>query len=179
MVRAMAVLMDALMFGVKRAHWSMVKTFGAALDQDCGMTPARFDALYVVFYSGGKRLSTTQQALRRMLGIARSTMSRMLRSLAQLGLVALSEEPRGRTRIVELTARGVAIVKRVMRRFVRSGVVARLLDRAIVRPDSFVQKVADAKRELMGELLWGIRRTFRDRGCVPYHPMVDTYFEDI
>jgi DNA-binding MarR family transcriptional regulator len=71
------------------------------------VTPARFDALYVLFERGAMRQSTLQRAL----GVVRSTASELLRDLERLRLV--TRGARCRTgRDVQITREGRDVVDR-------------------------------------------------------------------
>jgi DNA-binding MarR family transcriptional regulator len=105
--------MHGVSFGVKRAHWGAVRLANYVVG-GIGLTAARFDVLYLVD-SG----VVSQAALRAKLGIARSTMSRMVRRLVELGLV--ERERCGRTWAVSLTREGLRRIRRGIREAVASG----------------------------------------------------------
>lgn len=99
--------MDAITFGIKRAHWVLHHRVVAKVLEPCGLTPSRFDALYILFRNEG----LPQKELRRQLGVARSTLSRMLAALERLALVTRDRQSRGRTRRVALTEAGSLAVR--------------------------------------------------------------------
>jgi len=156
--------MDAILFGMKRAHQAALR-FGHAVLAPFGLTPARFDMLFAI----GEHLSIDQSELRRELGVARSTTSRMLASLERLGWVERTE--RRHTRRINLTAAGVALIRRAARRVCGRRLPFRMVARAIrVGPKSrdFV-----ARGELEGTL-WRLRRAFGDCATL-YYPWYDDH----
>jgi DNA-binding MarR family transcriptional regulator len=102
--------MHALVFATKRAHIRTVE-LGKALLAPHGLTPARFDLMYLVdraFAPAGHR----QDWLVRELGCSPATASRMLRSLEALGYVKRTIDWMDRRRrLVHLTAEGFRRVR--------------------------------------------------------------------
>jgi DNA-binding MarR family transcriptional regulator len=87
-----------------------------------GLTPARFDLMYAIYrsYEGWM----TQATLRRALGVSAPTVSRMLRSLEELGLVFRTRARRDRrTREVMLTHEGRARVRAIHEDALESGAI--------------------------------------------------------
>jgi len=120
--------MDELLFALKRAHLASNR-WGLRLLAKFGVTPARFDLMRIVYERGS---SIEQHWLRERLGVARSTLSRMLRSLERLGWVRRTRsEWDGRTRHVELTYAARSLVWRILTELVRSRVVADEVDGAL------------------------------------------------
>ena len=119
--------MNVLFFGLKRAFHSTLRVFRRALAR-LGLTAARFDLLYIVL----KEQGLLQRELQRALGVAAPTVSRMLASLEELGLIAreVAEEDR-RQRYVELTKAGRRCVLRAARALIHSGVVDLTIDSAL------------------------------------------------
>ena len=96
--------MHFIAFRLKRAHYASLR-IAREIAGRCGLTPARFDLLYAVWEGCGHSLS--QMKLRRTLGVARSTVSRMLKSLEQLGIVRRRNNYEDRrSRNVEMTPAG-------------------------------------------------------------------------
>jgi DNA-binding MarR family transcriptional regulator len=98
--------MDDVLFGVKRAYWASAG-FAARKLAKYGITPARLNLLRVIYAGPGRRVS--QRYVRHHLGVARSTVCRMIRALEGLGLVErdgsrLAEDRR--TLMCALTQRG-------------------------------------------------------------------------
>src|SRR6202034_4742155 len=75
--------MHAVFFDLKRAYHSTLRLTRRLLKR-LGLTAARFDLLYIVEKAGKTML---QCELRRVLGVTAPTVSRMLASLEDLGLV--------------------------------------------------------------------------------------------
>ncbi len=95
--------MHFLMFQMKRAH---LRSLAAArpLSLRVGLTPARYDFLQVV---ATFKVGPLQHFLWRALGISRTSASKMVRRLMELGLVQRRRAPHDRrTFIVTLTAKG-------------------------------------------------------------------------
>jgi DNA-binding MarR family transcriptional regulator len=120
--------MHVVFFGLKRAHHGTLRITRAPL-AELGLTAARFDLLYAVRQS---RRGMVQSKLRRVLGVCRATVSKMLASLEKLGLVRRSIWPRDRRkRLVELTAPGRKSIVRAHRELVRSGWANLAVDSAL------------------------------------------------
>jgi DNA-binding MarR family transcriptional regulator len=110
--------MHFLSFALKRAHWRCVQTFGdvAALYD---LTPARFDLLHVLRQRYGE---ATQAAIRRVLGVGATTVSRMLQSLEKLGFVSRMQHTRDRRmKSVWLTPAGRERVDAILNGLVMTG----------------------------------------------------------
>ena len=109
--------MHFISFRLKRAHHRSVRAsmpFAAKHD----LTPARVDLLFSIHkYSHIKHLgrSLEQLHLRRLLGIASSTLSRMLRGLEDKGFVRRERCPWDRrANIVSITDAGLARFRKAM-----------------------------------------------------------------
>jgi DNA-binding MarR family transcriptional regulator len=115
--------MHALSFGFKRAHWSAVRIGKEVLESVEGMTPARFDLLYLLrrvrlddplITEAGDGL--TQDALWKGLGVHPSTVSKMMARLLEMGWVRRSRyAPDTRRWLVRLTDLGMRKVWKAMR----------------------------------------------------------------
>ena len=120
--------MNKLFFDLKRAFHGSLRIFRRPLAR-LGLTAARFDLLYIVLKAGGGLL---QRELQRALGVAASTVSRMLGSLEELGLVVREvAEDDGRQRYVELTKAGRRSVLAAARELIHSGTVQLTIDSAL------------------------------------------------
>jgi DNA-binding MarR family transcriptional regulator len=160
--------MHTVFFGLKRAHHATLGLTRHALKR-MGLTAARFDLLFAL---KDARLGMLQSRLRRLLGVSRTTVSRMLTSLEQLGLLTrkLSWSDR-RTRDVNLTPRGRATITLAHRRFTRSGWAQLAVDSALgtdgayrwYREGDCIQATA-----LVDGLLGQVRRVFGDRARLVY-----------
>lgn len=146
--------MDAVFFASKRAHYAGVR-FVRPLVAAVGLTPARFDLMAAV---EGLTIPT-QRELRRTLGVARATLSEMLGALEGLGLVkrwACWFDMR--TRLVELTALGRSLVRRVREKWMDSGEVTLAVDACLAEDEAWRDGL-DLRRRFL-ELTGALRRRF-------------------
>jgi DNA-binding MarR family transcriptional regulator len=119
--------MNVVFFSLKRAFHGTLRVFRGALAK-LGLTAARFDLLYIVL----KEKGLLQRELQRALGVAAPTVSRMLASLEELGLVVREvSEDDGRQRYVVLTKAGRRSVIRAARALIHSGLVDMTIDSAL------------------------------------------------
>jgi DNA-binding MarR family transcriptional regulator len=118
--------MNAHFFGTKRAFHAILRITRKPL-ASFGLTAARYDMLFAIF--GGVPDSdaddtdciTDQSELSCQLGVHKSVVSRMLRSLERIGLVVRERCVGDRRRlIVELTAAGIARLRDAARCLVRA-----------------------------------------------------------
>ena len=120
--------MNKLFFGLKRAYYGTLRLTRRAL-KCLGLTSARFDLLYILDKARGEM---TQRALQRALGVAASTVSRMLASLEKLDLVTreimLDDHRRN---WVELTSEGRRRVRHAVRSLLDTGNVQLAVDSAL------------------------------------------------
>ena len=124
--------MDDVLFGVKRAHLA-VNLWALGRLREFGVTPARFDLMRLI-YERNYRWSQSQ--LRRRLGVARATISRMLRSLERLGWITREPDPYDRrTRRCVLTYEGRRVVASVMSELVWPHVIERVVNAALQTND--------------------------------------------
>jgi DNA-binding MarR family transcriptional regulator len=138
-----------------------------------GLTAARFDLLYVVHEP---RVPVAQREIVRKLGVTPPVVSRMLKSLRELGLVWRQRRACDRREWnISLTSRGRFALRRAIDFFVRSGRVARLVERGLCprmppgpdREDAAFMAMCDLEGHLEN-----IRFGFRARGSLeyPWHP---------
>ncbi len=156
--------MDPVFFTIKRAYYATLRLTRRALAA-MGLTAARFDLLDAL-YKLGTRSIHLQSQLRRALGVARSTISRMMRSLEQLGLVTRRRD--GRDCIVALTPEGRRRVRRAYYGLVLVGHVGLALDGALAPgerrwPDP--RRCASARRHIEA-LCMRIRLGFGDEATL-------------
>ena len=172
-VVARSVLSDAVMhaifFGLKRAHHGTLRITRSVLAA-MGLTAARFDLLYAVMTSGE---GLAQSALRKLLGVSRATVSRMLASLEDLGLVVRSAHSYDRRqRCVALTAEGRLRITSAHCHFTRSGWAQLAVDSALCDPYANDQWCDESEcMEATGSLegwLHRICRAFHDRATLVY-----------
>jgi DNA-binding MarR family transcriptional regulator len=127
-VRITEFAMHVIYFGLKRAFHGTLRVTRRAL-ASLGLTPARFDLLYIVAKEGSSLL---QRELQRALGVTAATVSRMLTSLEELGLVEreVTEEDH-RCRNVMLTKAGRRCVFKAARWLIHSGNIQLTVDSAL------------------------------------------------
>jgi DNA-binding MarR family transcriptional regulator len=115
--------MNAIPFAIKRAFHSFLRVTRKPLHSlSPGLTAARYDMLYVLLTGNGTRFFlsgiTYQREVQRALGVSASVVSRMLRSLEQLGWVLRKRcEADRRRREVTLTAAGLARIREAQATF--------------------------------------------------------------
>jgi DNA-binding MarR family transcriptional regulator len=98
-----------------------------------GVTPARFDLMRLIYE---RNFRWVQSHLRGRLGVARATISRMLKSLEKLGWIERVVNPFDRrTRDCVLTYEGRRIVASVMSALIWPRVIARAIDDALHTQD--------------------------------------------
>jgi DNA-binding MarR family transcriptional regulator len=101
--------MHAVFFGVKRAHLEVVWRLTGPLIEKSGLTPARFDLMRIVRL---RPHGVPQGTLHWLLGVSPPTVSRMLKSLEELGWIRRVEHRRDRrSRVVHITESGTAAVE--------------------------------------------------------------------
>jgi DNA-binding MarR family transcriptional regulator len=152
--------MDSILFGMKRSHQASLR-FGHKVLAPFGLTPARFDMMFAL----SRSYSNRQSDLRRELGVARSTVSRMLGSLERLGWV--ERAARRHTRRIYLTPAGAALLGRAVKRVCGGRVAYRMVARAIrVGPRSASREFM-ARGKLEG-ILYRFRRVLGDHATLYY-----------
>ena len=120
--------MDDVFFGVKRAHlavsrWALLRL------REFGVTPARFDLMRMIYE---RHFRWSQKELRYALGVARATISRMVRALEKLGWITREVNPFDRrTRDCVLTYEGRRVVASVMSALVWPRVIANVVNAAL------------------------------------------------
>jgi DNA-binding MarR family transcriptional regulator len=128
MRREEARFMDDVLFGVKRAHlannrWALLQL------RDFGITPARFDLMRMIYE---RNYRWAQSELRRALGVARATISVMVRALVKLGWIEREKNPFDRRTLdCVLTYEGRRIVASVMSALIWPKVIKKQIDAAL------------------------------------------------
>jgi len=110
------------MFHMKAAHLAAQRV-GRRLLRRFGLTPARFDLMRALGDKGMK-----QRDLWRCLSVVRSAVSEMVAALEGLAWVKRVRAADGRTRLVQLTRRGRAVLERAHAECVETGVAAVHMD---------------------------------------------------
>jgi DNA-binding MarR family transcriptional regulator len=171
--------MNAVFFGLKRAFHGTLRLTRTALAR-LGLTAARFDMLYALPHrlpSGRRsRNGMRQSALRRQLGVSRPTVSRMLRSLEELGLVARERDSHDRRQIfVALTDAGRALIREAIQAFIRSGYIQLALDTALCSEPGAPERslwhdgaACQIAKGTLDGLLTNVRREFGDIARLAY-----------
>ncbi len=135
-----------------------------------GLTAARFDMLTAIWRHPYGLL---QRELRKMLGVTAPTISRMLRSLEQLGLVRRERGIRDtRQRHVTLTPEGLKSIRRATRLLVSSGAAQLAVDCALTNNRAHDPSLCHMEMERAESALFLLRQYFRDvaRLHYPWHP---------
>ncbi len=162
------------MFGLKRAYQATLRLGRDICSRFAqGLTPARLDMLYAIHHNALN--CVTQMKLRRLLGVSRPTVSRMLKSLEGLGWVERGPGPHRdtRTRMVRLTATGVALLKRVLEAVLASGVVKFVVDTSLSMGQFWHEGRCLVERDRTEGILRRIREDFGDTASIYYpwdHP---------
>ena len=161
--------MHCIFFGLKRAHHGTLRITRKVLAA-MGLTAARFDLLYAVKKVRGGMI---QSALRKVLGVSRATVSRMLVSLEELGLVRRTPyEGDRRQKFVALTSKGWWRISRAYRHFTRSGWAQLAIDSALAgqhHDDRWCNEAACAAANAsLDGMLGEIREGFRDFATLDY-----------
>jgi DNA-binding MarR family transcriptional regulator len=151
--------MNETFFSLKRAHLARLRLTRRSLAR-MGLTAARFDLLYVVLREGKMAL---QRNVRTALGVSAATVSRMLGSLEDRGL--LRREPLEedlRHRCIELTREGRRCIRKALRHFVHSGYAQLAVDSALCPDRGFDEDACSlARGHFCTYLLW-LRLAFGD-----------------
>jgi DNA-binding MarR family transcriptional regulator len=124
--------MNAIFFGLKRAFHSTLRVTRRMLTR-LGLTAARFDMLYALPHAHCRIGSgMLQSELRGQLGVSRPTVSRMLGSLEELGLVLRKPDSKDRRQVfVALTEAGRALIRSAELVFIHSGYIQLAVDTAL------------------------------------------------
>ena len=113
--------MNAIAFGTKRAFHGFLRVSRKALAGG-GLTAARFDMMHALLNEscrGDYSPPVLQDQLRRRLGVTAGVVSRMLRALEQLGLVARERAYDRRRRWIRLTEKGKDCIRQARRLLLR------------------------------------------------------------
>jgi DNA-binding MarR family transcriptional regulator len=155
--------MHAVFFGMKRAFYSSLEWLKRVFARH-GLTPARFDMLYVI----DQEEFCFQRSLQDVLGVSAATVSRMLRSLRRLGLVesAVNEDDR-RTKLVALTELGDAVLRGAIHDVLGSGIGGLAAATALSLDWCDERLSARAIGHFLAPLRC-VRETFADRACLHY-----------
>jgi len=157
--------MDAVFLSVKQAHLA-AGHFGRRVLARFALTPARFDLLVAIGFWG-----KTQREVRRLLGLARSTVSELVDVLVGCGLVRRSRATDRRTWHLRWTARGRELLERAYDECINDGFVSLSIDRVLACGQPEID--TDAARFSLIETLRALAVAF-GRGLPPdlycWHP---------
>jgi DNA-binding MarR family transcriptional regulator len=167
--------MNAIFFGLKRAFHGTLRLARPTLTSH-GLTAARFDLLYALMGSD-RTFGKYQSRLRKKLGVSRPTVSRMLRSLEERGLVSRERSRVDRRQLdVRLTDLGRALIRRAHKVLTESGWAQLAVDSAL-GSTSMENRWFDPMHCLMETdrlegTLKKVRDTFGDFATLyyPWHP---------
>jgi DNA-binding MarR family transcriptional regulator len=165
--------MNAHFFATKRAHYGVLRVLRKPL-KSFGLTAARYDLMHALFGNRGQAspgYNLKQSYIRRQLGVCKSVVSRMLKSLEELGLV---ERWRcygdRRQRWVKLTERGMECMRRTLQCLERAA--GRLLRMAICFGHERDKDECFEHMVYLESYLRGMRTHYGDtaRLFYPWHP---------
>jgi DNA-binding MarR family transcriptional regulator len=157
--------MNTTFFGLKRAFHGTLRLTRRDLAR-LGLTAARFDLLYVVLREGTFML---QRDLREALGVSAPTVSRMLASLEDLGLLSRERlEGDLRHRSITLTKEGRRCIQRAIRHFVRSGYARLALESALCPFDWWNKGACERATRGCDDMLERLREAYGDRATPDY-----------
>ena len=161
--------MNAIFFGAKRAFHAtlhLTRKHLAAM----GLTAARFDMLWAINHGRDHML---QRSLRDLLGVTAATISRMLRSLEELGLIVRERLAVDRRHvIVRLTEIGRRLLRRASKRFIESGAMQLAVDCALAGDRAFDEGECIARMESAETMLENLECAFHRHAelIYPWHP---------
>jgi DNA-binding MarR family transcriptional regulator len=144
--------MHPVSFAFKRGHIRAVVAHRELL-KELEITPARFDALYIVRWHGG---SCFQSDIWRELDLHPSTISRMLKSMEAKGLVARKRNAGQamdcREVCITLTRKGFDIIVKAIKTFLRADDLRKFYNRMHTEGVEHIKKLVGAVRNI-GEWL--------------------------
>jgi DNA-binding MarR family transcriptional regulator len=163
--------MHASFFGIKRVHLRVLAVTRPMIAES-KLTPARFDMMRIVRLYGDEGIP--QGTVQWLLGVSAPTVSRMLKSLEQLGLVERDRDARdGRCKKVYLTKRGRDAVDLALRMTVDNDEAEHTAARGVLGStrvetefDEETWLTIDLGREhldVLDSLTAKMRKAFRDR----------------
>ncbi|MEO7113903.1 MAG: helix-turn-helix domain-containing protein [Polyangiaceae bacterium] len=146
--RALQRAMHHLPFTFKRAHHATLKLLRPLAARN-GLTPARFDLLYVLYMRGGAA-EPYQFRIAEVLGLCRSTICKMVSAMEKAGLVQRKREIifDKRRRRVRLTRYGSRCVHQIMKALRRREIEKPLLQSVTFYQCDTRNKRLDFTREL-------------------------------
>ena len=170
---ALGAGMHAILFGLKRAYWGSIANSRRPLDDHRPhLTAARFDMMRAV--QAHPLSFILQSQLRHVLGVCRPVVTRMLKSLVELGWLTRKRSVIDRrTYDVRLTEEGAKMIEFAHYRFVRSMRARRWVHQALLGMDRWPNKrAAFAAVEALERWLNRLRTEWMAGGTLvyPWHP---------
>jgi DNA-binding MarR family transcriptional regulator len=160
--------MQKHLFALKRGYQSTLRFCRFVFD-GTGLTVARYDMLFAIKREKG---CISQKQLREILGVTRATVSKMLGSLEELGLVRREVNSMDRRRKdVWLTEEGAARLEATYRKIVKPGWVLFALAWVLGTRQNgnlLPPRFCDGELMELDRHLWRIRRGFCDTGSLNY-----------
>ena len=169
--------MDKIFFGLKRAYHGSLRVTRRALAR-LGLTAARFDLLYILDKVGAGGMA--QREMQRALGVAAPTVSRMLRSLEELGLVereAMIDDYRRNW--LDLTEEGRRRVRRAARLIIHTGWVQLAVDSALCPSRWHSETACHLARVACDRTLGRFRHSYQDLATLHYPSVPDHVPRDL
>ncbi|MDI3516664.1 MAG: MarR family transcriptional regulator, organic hydroperoxide resistance regulator [Thermotogota bacterium] len=128
----------------------LIKKVGRQVLKDYDLTSAQFEVLQKLYFNGKMRMSD----ISRELGVAKSTITGIVRGLESAGYVVKAKDPNDlRVNVLELTSRGKEIIEKVIAR--RQDFVSQCLK-------SLDIGITERLREDLNRLLDSIRKESKD-----------------
>lgn len=128
----------------------LIKKVGRQVLKDYYLTSAQFEVLQKLYFNGKMRMSD----ISRELGVAKSTITGIVRGLESSGYVVKVKDPNDlRVNVLELTSRGKEIIEKVIAR--RQDFVSQCLK-------SLDSRITERLREDLNRLLDSIRKESKD-----------------
>jgi DNA-binding MarR family transcriptional regulator len=126
--------MHHMFFQIKRSYWGIQNKLRKPLKVVAdGITPARVDMLYALEHSRWERHKKEQRQLSTKLGVVKSVVSRMLRSMERRGWITRQKDHEDRRLwIVTVTDAGKQLLEYVLGCFYRSGTTQHWMHRALM-----------------------------------------------
>ena len=160
--------MHSTAFALKRGHQSWLRV-SRPLTRLFGLTPARYDMLFAI----GSRPTGAllQRDLRWLLGVTAPTISKMLSSLEELGLIQRAPHHSDRRqRVVSLTAAGTQALLAAEQELVASGWAALVIAGALCGPLACSPRLSGLRQRAFEHALAGVRWEFRDVAELEFPP---------
>lgn len=125
---------DAVFFSMKRAHLGGQRLGRTLIEpfKGVGLTPARFDMMKTIFEC---EEMLSQAKLVQRLGVVRSAVSDMVKTLIELELLKKFRAADGRTFIVQLTDFGRKVIKRACDELLNNGEATAHVDELITHDE--------------------------------------------